>query len=452
VKNEMNARPPRIQGHEEIFERLHRQARDGRLPHAMLFSGPEGIGKRTVAIELARVLLSESDAEGVSRVDRFAHEDLLIYSDVVPPLPLVREDLMSPEISEDDLLDAYRILGEEEWIHGHDASRNARGPAVIDLLERDPDRFLGRRNIPFADVLERELATLGRSKKAGPKTLAVARRVFSPGISQTLYRRNLGIELINGRGDGAHFRTVESLLRTSRSGQRRIVIFDDAHRLTEEAENAFLKTLEEPPPETHLILVTSEPLSLLPTTLSRCARVVFHSLPLTRLETFLTGPQGIERKSAQLLAALAEGSIGVALRLRGLPMEERRRSLESILPAIAQGDLLRVLAHAGASFAVAGDAPAAREPARAEARVFLDLLSLALRDLALVSAGTAAELRSGLDPAFAHDIARRRTPEEWEHLFQRAEVAAEDLDMNVEPRLAVEALFVEAMPVEEPRP
>lgn len=451
----MNARAARIQGHEEIFERLYRQARAGRLPHAMLFSGPEGIGKRTVAIELARVLLANEDqdsAGAAARVDRFAHEGLLIYSDVDPPLPLMREDLLSPDVSENDLLDAYRILGEEGWIHGHEASMEARGPAVIDLLERDSDRFLGRKNIPFADVLERELSTLGRSKKAGPKTSTIARRVFAPGISQSLYRRNLGIELINGRGDGAHFRTVESMLRTSRSGERRIVVFDDAHRMTEEAENAFLKTLEEPPPQTHLILVTSEPLSLLPTTLSRCARVVFHSLPLPELETFLETSQGIEKKSARLLAALAEGSIGVALRLRGLPMEERRRSLEAILPAIAQGDLLRVLAHAGASFATATDSAPAREPARAEARVFLDLLSLALRDLAVLSAGASPDLRSGIDPAFALEVAQRRTPDDWERLFRRAEVAAEDLDMNVEPRLAVEALFVEAMPAADSRP
>ncbi|HET9886260.1 MAG TPA: hypothetical protein VFR10_02015, partial [bacterium] len=68
----MNARGERILGHQQIFERLHRQASAGRLPHAMLFSGPEGIGKRTVAIELARVLLGEDDSAGnaAGRVDR----------------------------------------------------------------------------------------------------------------------------------------------------------------------------------------------------------------------------------------------------------------------------------------------------------------------------------------------------------------------------------------------
>ena len=48
--------------------------------------------------------------------------------------------------------------------------------------------------------------------------------------------------------------------------------------MTPEAENAFLKTLEEEPPDTLLLLVTSDPTSLLPTTISRCARVVFDAL------------------------------------------------------------------------------------------------------------------------------------------------------------------------------
>ena len=110
----MSVRTARLQGHEGTFERLMRQANAGRLPHAMLFSGPEGIGKRTAAIELARELLAAEDSEdgriAAHRIDRFAHEGLLVYSDVDPPLPLLREDVLSAENHEQDLLEAYRIL------------------------------------------------------------------------------------------------------------------------------------------------------------------------------------------------------------------------------------------------------------------------------------------------------------------------------------------------------
>lgn len=56
-------------------------------------------------------------------------------------------------------------------------------------------------------------------------------------------------------------------------GDTKLVIIDEADRLLEEAANAFLKTLEEPPPQTLIILITSLPNRLLPTILSRCVRI-----------------------------------------------------------------------------------------------------------------------------------------------------------------------------------
>src|SRR5207244_5892960 len=56
-------------------------------------------------------------------------------------------------------------------------------------------------------------------------------------------------------------------------GRRRVVIFDDADALVPAAQNALLKTLEEPPPSSIFILVTARPDSLLPTVRSRCIRL-----------------------------------------------------------------------------------------------------------------------------------------------------------------------------------
>ncbi len=196
--------------------------------------------------------------------------------------------------------------------------------------------------------------------------------------------------------------------------------------------------------------MTAEPLSLLPTTISRCARVVFRSLPAREVEAFLVQTQGMDAAAARLLASLADGSIGRALALRGLGIEERRRALEEILPAIAAGDLARVLALTGRRFAAAAEIKEGeREPIRLEARLFLELLSLALRDLVVSGAASDAPLASGLDPARVAQLAQRHPPETWERLFRRAELAAEDVEMNVEPRLAIEAFFAEALPVAE---
>jgi DNA polymerase-3 subunit delta' len=63
------------------------------------------------------------------------------------------------------------------------------------------------------------------------------------------------------------------------AGKRRVLIVDDAHKLTEAAQNALLKTLEEPQSHSILILVTHEPGKILPTILSRCQRAAFRLVP-----------------------------------------------------------------------------------------------------------------------------------------------------------------------------
>jgi DNA polymerase III delta prime subunit len=401
------------------------------------------VGKRTAAIAFARELVAGDDPRALARFDRGAHDAFLLYTDVDEPLPVRRGDLLEPGRDETALLTAYAILEREGWISG--VTAGASGTDVVDRLVRNPDVYLGRRGIPFADVLERSLSGLERTRGSTPDAVAIARRLFSPGTSRAFYRKNLGIELINGKGDGAHFRNVSSMLRTASKDRRRVVVIDDAHKMTDEAENAFLKTLEEPPPSTLLVLVTSEPLSLLTTTVSRCARVVFDAVPRPELERFLAG-QGLEAEAARLVAALSGGSVGAALELRGLDLGSRVRFVEEMLPAIAEGDLERTLALAGRKLAE-GAAGAAGRDARAEARVLLELLALAFRDLVVAGAADSVPLASGLDARRVRAIAGQLPSRAWERLFDRTELALADLDAHVEPRLAVEALFAEALPL-----
>ncbi len=73
-------------------------------------------------------------------------------------------------------------------------------------------------------------------------------------------------------------RSVEPFLQQKADiGRRKIVIILEAERMNDEAANAFLKTLEEPPSQTLIILVTSQPEQLLPTIISRCINVPLFS-------------------------------------------------------------------------------------------------------------------------------------------------------------------------------
>lgn len=87
----------------------------------------------------------------------------------------------------------------------------------------------------------------------------------------------------------------------------KVALIDDADRMNEESQNAFLKTLEEPPPDTVVALVSSRPERLLPTIRSRCQRFRFHPLNSEEMERFMAGREGMD---ADFPGKLAEGSPG----------------------------------------------------------------------------------------------------------------------------------------------
>ena len=105
-----------------------------------------------------------------------------------------------------------------------------------------------------------------------------------------------------------------------------MAIVDTADDLNASGANALLKTLEEPPPRSLLVLVTHAPGSLLPTVRSRCQRV--HCAPLSDelVRDILRQDCQVPESEAALAAAYAEGSPGRALQLRQA-LGERRRAL-----------------------------------------------------------------------------------------------------------------------------
>src|SRR5262245_4208085 len=96
-------------------------------------------------------------------------------------------------------------------------------------------------------------------------------------------------------------------------GRRRVVIVNDAEALNVEAQNALLKTLEEPPAASTFILVTSRPDLLLPTVLSRCQRLRFGRLSPADVAAVLMRSHDYEPGDAHASASVSDGSIGAAL-------------------------------------------------------------------------------------------------------------------------------------------
>ncbi len=98
-------------------------------------------------------------------------------------------------------------------------------------------------------------------------------------------------------------------------GKVKAIIVRDADRITEEAANALLKMLEEPPPRTHFFLVTARPHSMLHTITSRSVPVRFAPLGPADMKAVLAGIVGVEQEPGQLDAviALSGGSVSSAL-------------------------------------------------------------------------------------------------------------------------------------------
>jgi DNA polymerase III subunit delta' len=129
------------------------------------------------------------------------------------------------------------------------------------------------------------------------------------------------------------------------AGNYRVTIIRQAEVMNEEAGNAFLKTLEEPPLGNILILETVEPRDLLPTIVSRCQNIPFQPLSFRVVKERLMVEMDMDEERASLISRLAEGSLGRAINIsEGSFLEERQDHLEKVirLPSVSKGEAMDI--------------------------------------------------------------------------------------------------------------
>jgi DNA polymerase III subunit delta' len=220
-----------------------------------------------------------------------------------------------------------------------------------------------------------------------------------------------------------------------REGRQRFFIVDGAERLRDEAANSILKTLEEPPPTSTIILLTARPDALLSTIRSRAQRLTFVPLPLAEMENYLEENYPRPAGETKLLARLTEGRIGQATAFDLSVYRQERRAILSMIELMASGDdLFRLL-------------KAAEYLGKKEKDDFekaLDLLASLQRDLFLLAAGAAREAITNIDAAdrleeLAPKIGLRRLIE-WVEKFD--ELRAK-LKINVNRTIATEGALLE---------
>lgn len=149
----------------------------------------------------------------------------------------------------------------------------------------------------------------------------------------------LGVDVIR------HFVVDRAGIRPMR-GRAKVFIIRDAERLNDSSQNALLKTLEEPPPDTFLILVTAGLDRMLPTTRSRCQQVHFRTLPVDYVTERLRElrPEA-PAETIEYLARHSEGSLGLSLQMLDDDLYPLKRAWgERLLELVAGGR--RFAAHA----------------------------------------------------------------------------------------------------------
>ncbi|OGN04984.1 MAG: hypothetical protein A2746_01360 [Candidatus Yanofskybacteria bacterium RIFCSPHIGHO2_01_FULL_44_22] len=121
-------------------------------------------------------------------------------------------------------------------------------------------------------------------------------------------------------------------------GPYKFVLIDDADRLTDEAANAFLKTLEEPLGNSILFLITSKPDSLLPTISSRCQPVRFFPQTDKQIADFISANYELNGNDADFVRKLAGGRLGwIKNVLGGGNLETIKKNIDDFQKILKQG-------------------------------------------------------------------------------------------------------------------
>jgi DNA polymerase-3 subunit delta' len=218
-------------------------------------------------------------------------------------------------------------------------------------------------------------------------------------------------------------------------GRTRVVIIDPADAMSDGAQNAFLKTLEEPPPNAVFILIATQEDDLLPTVRSRCRKLEFGLVAAEEIESALR-EQGVDDEQARLLSRLAEGRPGRALALArdAKRLDKRRELLEeaSTLASMPMADLMDLTERMARQF-------------RERREAVFDRLSAWLswwRDVLLVQSG-AGESIANVDLAERLEADAGRYSRAQVIAFVQAVMKCRGrLEANVQARIALDAMIV----------
>jgi DNA polymerase III subunit delta' len=338
-------------GNARTVEILKRSIEQDRLPHALIFSGPEGVGKCTLALLVAQYLNCLSPANDACGICSACQ----------------------------------RIMAIIESRHQHC---------------RKGEKFCGTCPICKAKI------------KSHPDI-----RLIEP------EKTTIGIDQVRDVIGEVAFQPLEA--------RYRVVIFDPAEQMRSEAQNSLLKTLEEPPSRTVIILIATNPYLLLETIRSRSRILNFGEIPEERIMQHLVEKEGRAAEDARISAALCGGSLSAALAIntteyRGI----REQAFQFVALLLTRG-----------AFLDASNLAAKVAKDKDFFRIWLESVSALLQDI--YYSGVAVERVGQRDLLDAISALRQKTSHSLLlDAIEGMRKLKSELQYNVNRQIALEALFI----------
>jgi DNA polymerase-3 subunit delta' len=214
-------------------------------------------------------------------------------------------------------------------------------------------------------------------------------------------------------------------------GKATVCIVDGADRLNISAANSLLKTLEEPPAQTHLVLIAENIRMVIPTILSRCQRINFSPLPAEEVEELLKKDASFGEEDIKTIAAMSGGSPGKALNMAGaFPMEENYLLLKdfSSIDSVEK------------AFSVAEKLVAKDQVTQLMQK--LELLKFFMRDVMLTKLGSGNKIVNANQKNIIVKRATQLTIKDIISKFEIISEAEKSIIMNANKRLAVETMLL----------
>ena len=366
--------PPRFRGHSLLREALLAALDEGSLPPTLLIHGAPGCGKQTLALWIARAALCSGHPRPCGACSHCRMSQRIEHPDIHWHFPLPRPKGVSG------------------------SARLARA-----IEDARIERLAEHRRSPLRPVGDAEVKGI---------YMDAARTIRE----QSHRRPALASDQIFIVGDAEHLASQEA---------------------SQEAANALLKLLEEPPENTWFILTTSKPGTLPDTIRSRALPVHLPPLPPEAVEEFLASECGADPAEASRAAALAQGSIGAAI-----------GHLDPEAAQSTQRDRALALLKAATGSRRAGIYAAAIGTDTRGARGLVDMLGalqLWIRDLGAVSVGRRDRIVNVDEAALLADTARRLrpAPDAIADAVARVEDARIMARGNVNPQLLIAGLLLD---------